>query len=269
MCEILQKKNTIKKRRCFWAAPSALNSDLVLRQMDAVLAGPPEMDHAMTEDGQQQPSGTVTGAAVLGGAAGLALFGPVAAVAAAGALAYAATRDDKLGDVAKTGGKAVVDAAQKAKHYDAEHVGLAEKASSAYQSAPDVGFEPVAAQLSQQAKVAGSVLVQKAQPVVARAKDKWREFDERNQVSENTVAAAGKTKEAVKEGLNKLSALDEQYEVSKKLQAGVTTGVQVSFPFCACSEPMFSRECVHLRVRVLCDDTLRILGLRLEAMPDL
>jgi hypothetical protein len=214
------------------------------------------MGAALTEDSQQQPSGTVTGAAVLGGAAGLALFGPVAAVAAAGALAYAATRDDKLGDVAKTGGKAVVDAAQKAKHYDEEYVGMVEKASTAYQSAPDVGFEPVAAQLSAQAKVAGSVLVEKAQPVVARAKDKWREFDERNQVSENTVAAAGKTKEAVKEGLNKLSALDEQYEVSKKLQAGVATGVQVCFPPCACSERMFSRECVYRRVRVFAKVTI-------------
>jgi hypothetical protein len=183
------------------------------------------MGAALTEDSQQQPSGTVTGAAVLGGAAGLALFGPVAAVAAAGALAYAATRDDKLGDVAKTGGKAVVDAAQKAKHYDEEYVGMVEKASTAYQSAPDVGFEPVAAQLSAQAKVAGSVLVKKA-------------------------------KEAVKEGLNKLSALDEQYEVSKKLQAGVATGVQVCFPPCACSERMFSRECVYRRVRVFAKVTI-------------
>ena len=183
------------------------------------------MGAALTEDSQQQPSGTVTGAAVLGGAAGLALFGPVAAVAAAGALAYAATRDDKLGDVARTGGKAVVDAAQKAKHYEEEYVGMVEKASTAYQSAPDVGFEPVAAQLSAQAKVAGSVLVKKA-------------------------------KEAVKEGLNKLSALDEQYQVSKKLQAGVATGVQVCFPPCACSERMFSRECVYRRVRVFAKVTI-------------
>jgi len=183
------------------------------------------MGAALREDSQQQPSGTVTGAAVLGGAAGLALFGPVAAVAAAGALAYAATRDDKLGDVARTGGKAVVDAAQKAKHYDEEYVGMVEKASTAYQSAPDVGFEPVAAQLSAQAKVAGSVLVKKA-------------------------------KEAVKEGLNKLSALDEQYQVSKKLQAGVATGVQVCFPPCACSERMFSRECVYRRVRVFAKVTI-------------
>ena len=56
--------------------------------------------------------------------------------------------------------------------------------------------------------------------------EKWKGFDERNQVTEHTVAAAGKTKEAVKEGLSKLSALDEHYEVSKKLQAGVTTGFQ-------------------------------------------
>lgn len=61
----------------------------------------------MTEGREQKPSRVMTGAAVLGGAAGLAVFGPVGAVAGAGALAYAATRNSKLGDVAKTGGKAV------------------------------------------------------------------------------------------------------------------------------------------------------------------
>ena len=61
----------------------------------------------MTEGREQKPSRVMTGAAVLGGAAGLAVFGPVGAVAGAGALAYAATRNGKLGDVAKTGEKAV------------------------------------------------------------------------------------------------------------------------------------------------------------------
>jgi len=38
----------------------------------------------------------------------LAAFGVVGAVAGAGALAYAATREDKIGELAKTGGKASV-----------------------------------------------------------------------------------------------------------------------------------------------------------------
>ena len=61
----------------------------------------------MTEGREQKPSRVMTGAAVLGGAAGLAVFGPVGAVAGAGALAFAATRNGKLGDVAKTRGKPV------------------------------------------------------------------------------------------------------------------------------------------------------------------
>jgi hypothetical protein len=205
---------------------------------------PPQVDAVLQEGDEQKPSGVATGAAVLGAAAGLAVFGVVGAVAGAGALAYASTRDDKLGEVAKTGGTAVVQAAQKAKELDAEHVGLREKASSAYASAPQVGLEESAAALSVKAKVAGGALAEKAQPLVAKAKvtgssvaEKWKGFDERNQVTEHTVAAAGKTKEAVKEGLSKLSALDEHYEVSKKLQAGVTTGFQVRFPSCDSSSP--------------------------------
>jgi len=57
---------------------------------------------------------------------------------------------------------------------------------------------------------------------VAAVAEKWKEFDERHHVSEKALAAAGKTKEAVKEGLNKLSALDAQYQVSKKTTEAVT-----------------------------------------------
>jgi len=51
-------------------------------------------------------SSIAKGAAVIGGVAGLAVFGVVGAVAGAGALAYVATRDDKVGELAKTGGEA-------------------------------------------------------------------------------------------------------------------------------------------------------------------
>jgi hypothetical protein len=72
----------------------------------------------MTEGREQKPSRVMTGAAVLGGAAGLAVFGPVGAVAGAGALAYAATRNSKLGDVAKTGEKAVCTGQERAGNCD-------------------------------------------------------------------------------------------------------------------------------------------------------
>ena len=51
------------------------------------------------------------------------------AVAGAGALAFAASRDDKVGEVAKSGGEAVVKAANKAKEIDDKHIG----AGAAYQ----------------------------------------------------------------------------------------------------------------------------------------
>ena len=60
---------------------------------------------------------------------------------------------------------------------------------------------------------------------VAAVAEKWKEFDERHHVSEKALAVAGKTKEAVKEGLNQLSALDEQYQVSKKTKEAVTEGL--------------------------------------------
>ena len=123
--------------------------------------------------GDANPSGVTTGAAVLGGVAGLAVFGVVGAVAGAGALAYASTRDGKVGEVAKKGGEVysirlsypavfpllrycvsmsittaliatragshgqtVVSVAKKAKEIDAQHVGIA----SAYQSSPELGI---------------------------------------------------------------------------------------------------------------------------------
>ena len=76
-----------------------------------------------------QQSGVAAGAAVLGGVAGLVVLGPVGAVAGAGALAFAASRDDKVGEVAKSGGEAVVKAANKAKEIDDKHIG----AGAAYQ----------------------------------------------------------------------------------------------------------------------------------------
>lgn len=66
---------------------------------------------------------------MLGGVAGLVVLGPVGAVAGAGALAFAASRDDKVGEVAKSGGEAVVKAANKAKEIDDKHIG----AGAAYQ----------------------------------------------------------------------------------------------------------------------------------------
>jgi len=66
-------------------------------------------------------AGQLGGAAALGGAAGLILLGPLGAVAAAGAAAYAATRSDEVGDVARSAGRQAVDCVSAAKNFDAQH----------------------------------------------------------------------------------------------------------------------------------------------------
>lgn len=55
-----------------------------------------KVDEMIDGEEGKKASGIATGAAVLGGVAGLAVFGVVGAVAGAGALAYASTREDKV-----------------------------------------------------------------------------------------------------------------------------------------------------------------------------
>ena len=111
----------------------------------------------------------------------------------------------------------MVKAAQKAKELDAKHVGI----GKAYQTAPEKGIETTAAEFSVKAKEKAAPLVEKAKIAGSNVAEQWKSFDERNQVSEKTAAAAVKTKEAVKEGFHKLSLLDDQYQVSQKLHAGM------------------------------------------------
>lgn len=59
-------------------------------------------------------SKVAVGAAVVGGIAGAVLVGPVVGVVAAGGAAYAATRNDKVGDVAKSTGQAALAVGNKA-----------------------------------------------------------------------------------------------------------------------------------------------------------
>ena len=46
-------------------------------------------------------------------------------------------------------------------------------------------------------------------------------------MQDTTSAAATRTTEAVREGLTRVTALDEKYGVSKNLQAGVASGFEV------------------------------------------
>jgi hypothetical protein len=74
----------------------------------------------------QQPSKgpdgkVVAGAATVGLVAGAVLSGPIVALAAAGGAAYAATRQDKVGEVAKSTGQAAVAVGSKASDLDKQH----------------------------------------------------------------------------------------------------------------------------------------------------
>ena len=88
----------------------------------------------------------MVGAAVVGGVAGFALMGPLAAVVGVGGAAYAATRSDGVGDAARATGKAAVAVGDKATELDREHdiSGKAKKAAAdaaqaAYAHAPSPG----------------------------------------------------------------------------------------------------------------------------------
>ena len=64
---------------------------------------------------------TMVGAAAMGGIAGAMLLGPMTAVAAAGAAAYATTRTDTAGDVARSTGVAAATTATSLKKFNDTH----------------------------------------------------------------------------------------------------------------------------------------------------
>ena len=68
----------------------------------------------------------IAGAAVVGGVAATLLVGPVVGIVAAGGAAYAATRSDKVGEVAKSTGQAAVAVTGKAVDLNKEH-GITDK----------------------------------------------------------------------------------------------------------------------------------------------
>ena len=64
---------------------------------------------------------TVAGAAAVGATAGALLMGPMSAVVAAGAAAYATTRKDSVGDVARSTGETAAATASGLKKFNDEH----------------------------------------------------------------------------------------------------------------------------------------------------
>ena len=123
----------------------------------------------------------------------MVVLGPAGAIAGAGALVFAASRDDKVGEVAKSGREAVVKAVKMAKEIDAKHVG----AGAAYQTAPDLGIASTTAELSSKAKERMQPLLTQAKTTKETLLDRWKDFD-----AASTSWAAMKTKEAVCSGLS-------------------------------------------------------------------
>lgn len=186
-----------------------------------------ELTMAATDDAQQAgapngdnrsaPSGfrTMGAAAAVGGAAGMMfLRGPVGGLIAAAGAAYATTRSDKVGDVARSVGQAGVSAVDKAKQLDQQHQ-ISEKAKAAGTAAVTASAAAASKakalneehQLTEKAKAAGTAAVGKAQAL-----------DEQLKISENAKKAASQT-------ATKLNELNDKHKVTEKLGKGLSSGL--------------------------------------------
>ena len=102
--------------------------------------------------------------------------GPISSPRAVGCLLVTTfVTNRQVGEIAKNGGEAVVKAAQKAKDFDANHVGV----GNAYQTAPELGIAATASK----AAVSAKPLVAKAKTAGRSLAVKWEGFDERNRVT--------------------------------------------------------------------------------------
>jgi hypothetical protein len=107
-------------------------------------------------------------AAALGGVAGLVLLGPLTAVAAAGAAAYATTRSDEVGDAARTASKVAIDGVAAAKSFDSEHNISGRAVSAAKAAAAKAKELDEKHNLVGRAKAAGAAAVQSAKELEAK-----------------------------------------------------------------------------------------------------
>ncbi|KAJ9452224.1 hypothetical protein DIPPA_09472 [Diplonema papillatum] len=123
------------------AALVAENSDAAVKAARYAADHPEHVTKAMdtaksVKEGTKKAGGvkTMAGCAAVGAAAGLIVSGPIIAVAGAGALCYAATRDGPVGDVAQATGKTACSAFDKAKEVNKEYH-ITDKVSTAASSA--------------------------------------------------------------------------------------------------------------------------------------
>jgi len=128
-------------------------------------------------------SKVMAAAAGAGGIAGFMVMGPMAAVALAGAAAYATTREDKIGSAARTVGTGGVTALQKAKSFD-DNYQVTQRVAAAGSNA--VGK---AKEMDEKYQV-----IDKAKTGVSQAGSAVSDFNERHQVT--AKVGAGLTRAA-------------------------------------------------------------------------
>ena len=151
----------------------------------------------------------MAGAAVAGGVAVGAVAGPMLGIAAAGGAAYAATRNDKVGDVAKSTGRAAVAVGNKA-----VCTPLSTAPLRLYHHDPCGAFPFLRqVELNQEHGI-----TQKIGSGLSRATNAVKEFDRSHDVS-------GKVTSGLHKAGSSLQDFDRKHDVSGKVSSGITTAM--------------------------------------------
>lgn len=155
-----------------------------------------------------QGNKTIIAAGAVAGATGLALMGPIAAVALGAGAAYATTRQDGIGKAARTVGDASLRVVDKTRAFNDEHR-LDQKLDQKLQITENARSLDEMLRLSELAQRAGETV---------------RAIDEKLAISRNTVSAAEKT-------VCLATSVDEKYGISSKSQAVVSKTTQALSDF--------------------------------------
>jgi hypothetical protein len=169
---------------------------------------------AVTE--QQKKEGGMAargGAALAAGVTGAVLAGPVIAVGAAAGGAYAATRNDGVGDAARKIGVGTTSAISAANQYNQEHH-VTQRAYDGTKQALHA-----AAEFDNKHQVTATVGTAAAQTASAAA-----QFNKDHKVAERSAAAASTLASGAASAFRGASALNEKHQVTQKMSAGMSAG---------------------------------------------
>eukprot|EP00638_Chattonella_subsalsa_P007200 CAMPEP_0117762084 /NCGR_PEP_ID=MMETSP0947-20121206/17697_1 /TAXON_ID=44440 /ORGANISM="Chattonella subsalsa, Strain CCMP2191" /LENGTH=194 /DNA_ID=CAMNT_0005583263 /DNA_START=84 /DNA_END=665 /DNA_ORIENTATION=+ len=159
----------------------------------------------------------MAGAAAIGAVAGLCISGPIVAVAAGGAAAYATTREDKVGEVARSTGKAVGEAAKGIKRFNEEHK-ITEKAitttKKAVCKAQDVNREH---QIGQKTKV----IVETIGEGSKRAWESARNFEQEHKIGENIQKTATVVCDGTVHLWKETCKFEQEHQIGRKIGSAI------------------------------------------------